>query len=179
MTEISSKNTDVLVRNALKEVENGETKIGYKSDDILAVYNMGYNRGQQSQPTQVLEEQGSAFKRRFDGRVLNICGHNWTIRIVPEDHPKMVASGGNGICESYERTLYVCDLSVSDDPKLYNNIEGFLCKVLRHEIVHAVFFELCHPEYYEDEKLTDILAFAMPILGKVMNSLGLLDEYVK
>lgn len=121
----------------------------------------------------------SRFKEKFDNKNINICGNTWTIRVVPTNDTKMVANESNGLCESYERTIYISDLSASDDIKAYNNIELFMCKVLCHEIIHAVFFEMCQCEYYDDEKLTEVLAHAMPKFCKIMLDTGLQEAYIR
>ena len=173
-TEVSSKNPTAIYNKARKEIEDGKSASDYTSEDILAIFDNAYNIGlvtQTPQPT-------SRFKKTFDGMKLNICGNTWTIKVVPEDDSKMVINKCNGLCESWERAIYIADLSAVDDPKAYNNIELFVCKVLCHEIIHAVFFEMCQVDYYNDENLVDTLAFALPTLCNLFVRSGLFDIFL-
>lgn len=116
----------------------------------------------------------SEFCKKYDGRKITVLGTEWTIRVVSPYDRRMSEIDCTGLCEAYTKEIYVRDRTALDDPKQYLNIEEFVKKVIRHEIVHATFFEAGCTEYYEDEELTEMLAQLLPKMAKVMVELELM-----
>ena len=122
----------------------------------------------------VQTDNHTEFYRKYNGMKINILGSEWTIRVVDPYNKRMEVNECTGLCEAYSKEIYVRDRTALDDPKQYLNIEGFVKKVLRHEIIHAVFFETGRADYYEDENLTEVLAHLVPKMAKIMLELDLM-----
>ena len=119
------------------------------------------------------EKNVSEFKRRYDGLKVHILGTEYTIRVVSAYDKRMTEQEANGTCEAYSKELYVRDFTAEDDPKQYKCIDKYCKKVLRHEIIHAVFFEAGLVKYFEDEELTDTLAYLAPKMVEIMKAIDL------
>ena len=119
------------------------------------------------------ERNVSEFKRRYDGLKVHILGTEYTIRVVSAYDKRMNEQEANGTCEAYSKELYVRDFTTEDDPKQYKCIDKYCKKVLRHEIIHAVFFEAGLVKYFEDEELTDTLAYLAPKMVEIMKAIDL------
>lgn len=120
-------------------------------------------------------ESVSDFYKKYNNRKVNICGVDWTIRIVPADDDRLKNSiEANGVCESYTKEVFVRDYTEQNDPKQYLNIEMYVKKVIRHELIHAFFFETAHQSIYEDETITETLAQTLPKLAKIMEEADLM-----
>lgn len=116
----------------------------------------------------------SEFYEKYNDRTVTILGTEWTIKVVPADDKRLNDIDATGICESYAKEIYVKDRTTEDDPKQYLNIEDFVKKVIRHELIHAFFYESAHLDYYDDETLTDTLALIIPKMAKAMQELELM-----
>ena len=121
----------------------------------------------------IIEKNISDFKSKYDGLIIRILGTNYTIRVVSAHDARMEAVGASGVCESYSKELYVKDFTTESDTNQYKEIEKYCKKILRHEIVHAVFFEAGLSKYFEDEELTETLAHLAPKMVEVMESINL------
>lgn len=111
------------------------------------------------------------FGIKYHNKKLNIFGAEYTIKVYhPEDNeaPKDV----NGLCEVYTKELVIKDYTAVEDEKQYKNIYGFVEKVLRHEILHAIFYEAGQGKYFEDEDLVDALAVMMPKISKILQEVN-------
>lgn len=121
-----------------------------------------------------MEENMSEFKQRYDGLIINVLGTDYVIRVVSARDEYLTNQEAIGTCEVYSKEIYVKDLTVEDDPKQYRRIEKFCKKVLRHEIVHAVFFEAGLAEYFEDEGLVETLSHLIPKMSGIMEKADLI-----
>lgn len=115
----------------------------------------------------------SEFKQKYDGLIIHILGTDYTLRVVSANDERMNYQEASGTCEAYSKELYVKDFTAENDPKQYKCIDKYCKKVLRHEIVHAVFFEAGLSKYFEDEELTDTLAYLAPKMAKIMEDIDL------
>lgn len=120
-----------------------------------------------------VKENVSEFKQKYDGLIVHILGTDYTIHVVSANDERMNYQEANGTCEVYSKELYVKDFTAENDPKQYKCIDEYCKKVLRHEIVHAVFFEAGLSKYFEDEELTDTLAHLAPKMTKIMEDIDL------
>lgn len=127
------------------------------------------------EPTKIPEvkENVSEFKQKYDGLMVRILGTDYTIRVVPANDEHLSYQEASGTCEAYSKELYVKDFTAENDPKQYKCIDEYCKKVLRHEIVHAVFFEAGLSKYFEDEDLTETLAHLAPKMAKIMEDIDL------
>lgn len=127
------------------------------------------------EPTKIPEiiENVSEFKQRYDGLIVHILGTDYTIRVVSANDERLSYQEASGTCEAYSKELYVKDFTAENDPKQYKCIDEYCKKVLKHEIVHAVFFEAGLSKYFEDEELTETLAHLVPKMAKIMEAIDL------
>lgn len=72
-----------------------------------------------------------------------------------KENPKLI--GHDGIAELYDHKL-ILDLTVGNPKETWNNIDGYHKKVIRHEMIHAIFHESGLENYQQDETLVDFLA---------------------
>lgn len=120
------------------------------------------------------KENVSEFKQKYDSLIVCILGTDYTIRVVSANDERLSYQEASGTCEAYSKELYVKDFTAENDPKQYNCIDEYCKKVLRHEIVHAVFFEAGLSKYFEDEELTETLAHIAPKMVKIMEDIDLI-----
>lgn len=132
-----------------------------------------FNAERDSRLTQACENH-SEFYNKYNNRKVKIMGIEWTIKVVPDTDERLSDVEANGLCEAYSKEIYVKDLTDVHDPRQFLNIEKFVKKVLRHEIVHCVFFEAGQMQYFDDEKLTEVLAHLVPKMSETMAELELL-----
>lgn len=119
------------------------------------------------------KENVSEFKQKYDSLIVCILGTDYTIRVVSANDERLSYQEASGTCEAYSKELYVKDFTAENDPKQYKCIDEYCKKVLRHEIVHAVFFEAGLSKYFEDEDLTETLAHLAPKMAKIMEDIDL------
>ena len=121
-----------------------------------------------------VKENVSEFKQKYDGLMVCILGTDYTIRVVSANDERLSYQEASGTCEAYSKELYVKDFTAENDPKQYKCIDEYCKKVLRHEIVHAVFFEAGLSKYFEDEELVETLAHLAPKMAKIMEDIDLI-----
>ena len=121
-----------------------------------------------------VKENVSEFKQKYDGLIIHILGTDYTIRVVPANDEHLSYQAASGTCEAYSKELYVKDFTAENDPKQYKCIDEYCKKVLRHEIIHATFFEAGLGKYFEDEELTETLAHLAPKMAKIMEAVDLI-----
>ncbi len=109
------------------------------------------------------------FKIYVFGREYEVCFRS------EEEYAKFVKSEANGLAELYDGKLYLNKTALSETDMTYANFDGFVRKVLMHEIWHAIFFELGIREYYQDERLVDILAHKTPQILEVFNDKRIME----
>ena len=119
------------------------------------------------------KENVSEFKQKYDGLMVRILGTDYTIRVASANDERLSYQEASGTCEAYSKELYVKDFTAENDPKQYKCIDKYCKKVLRHEIVHAVFFEAGLSKYFEDEDLTETLAHLAPKMVEIMEAIDL------
>lgn len=96
----------------------------------------------------------------------NIMGVEYTVKLcTPKEHPKFTALSAIGLCEPYEKALYI-NIEDADDEDAFEKMGLYYLQVLRHEMVHAIFFECGLTDYMRDETLVEALACIYP---KAMN----------
>ena len=104
---------------------------------------------------------------------INILGTDYKISVcTEEERPKF--GDNNGMAELYNRELVV-RVGYEDDPEVFDNVEAFKHKVLRHECFHAIFHEAGHADYCEDEKLVNALAVMWPKIKRIMEAADSMD----
>lgn len=100
---------------------------------------------------------------------VNILGQDYKIRECSEEQfPKLKLLEADGLFEGYSKEIII-DKSLND-PKLqnYERLDLLKNKVIRHEIMHAFFYESGLDNYSDDERLVDWLALQLPKIFKCM-----------
>lgn len=96
----------------------------------------------------------------------NIMGVEYTVKLcTPKEQPKFTSLSATGLCEPYEKVLYI-NIEDAEDEDAFEKIGLYYMQVLRHEVVHAIFFECGLTDYMRDETLVEALACIYP---KAMN----------
>lgn len=99
---------------------------------------------------------------------INILGQEYDLLLVSEDNsPKLKSMGASGIAELYDKKLLINKKDAMGDETTYDNLQGYMDKVVRHEIIHAFFFESGLVDYCNNEELVDYLAIQLPKIIEV------------
>jgi hypothetical protein len=85
----------------------------------------------------------------------------------------------DGYCDTYAHKI-VLDTTILIRKELTNNVDNFVSRVVRHEIIHAFLFESGLAldtskvdNWASNEEMIDWLAFQFPKINKVFISLGI------
>lgn len=96
----------------------------------------------------------------------NIMGVEYTVKLcTPKEQPKFTTLSATGLCEPYEKALYI-NIEDAEDKDAFEKVHLYYLQVLRHEMVHAMFYECGLTDYMRDETLVEVLACIYP---KAMN----------
>ena len=91
-----------------------------------------------------------------------IMGVEYTVKLcTPKEQPKFTSLSATGLCEPYEKALYI-NIEGSEDEDAFEKVHLYYLQVLRHEMVHAMFFECGLTDYMRDETLVEALACVYP-----------------
>lgn len=82
------------------------------------------------------------------------------------ENPKLIDA--DGIAELYEHKLII-DPTTGDPKNTWNNIDEYFKKVIRHEMIHAIFHESGLEKYQQDETLVDFLAHQYSKFEQLLN----------
>lgn len=103
-------------------------------------------------------------------RKINILGTEYTLKGRCKTDPKMIYK--DGYCDKTSKELVILDsLNIKDDincvenPKIYSN------SVIRHEVIHAFFYESGLDEFFNNELLVDWIAMQYPKIKKIFKEL--------
>lgn len=107
---------------------------------------------------------------------VNILGQEYEIiKQTKEENPKLEDS--YGLCEIYSKKIVVDDSIGKDNDKMcVENVDLFINKVMRHEVIHAFFGESgldSNTDFARNEELVDWLAYQIPKIWKVFIELGI------
>ena len=98
---------------------------------------------------------------------INILGTEYeVVSQTEEENPKLV--GNDGLAELYDHKLII-DFTVDNPNKTWDNIDEYHKKVIRHEIIHAIFHECGIEEWQQNERLVDFLAQQYSKFEKLLN----------
>ena len=116
---------------------------------------------------------------------INILGTPWKIIIRRLDDPFFKSQGNCGYCSNPEKLICILDLST--DPSVKDETDEFLINfaklTLRHEIVHAYFYEsglgndalVLNRAWCKNEELVDWIARQGPKIYKTWQEANCLD----
>ena len=92
---------------------------------------------------------------------IDILGTKYKFNVVKdEDFPKSEEGSDGGLTKYYDKEI-VINGGAKDE-----SIEDYK-RIIRHEIIHAFFFESGLPEYTQNEQLVDFLAYQIPKMVKI------------
>ena len=109
--------------------------------------------------------------------LINILGTEYTVSVRSEKDDEVLKKC-DGYCDYTTKEIVIRDISEDErDPDDVKDIEVYTRKVLRHEIIHAFFFEsglgVCSSYAYNDE-LVDWIAYQLPKMAKLFEELQIL-----
>lgn len=88
----------------------------------------------------------------------DVLGVEYKVKFcTSKEQPKFKSLGAAGLCEPYEQTLYINIEDMGDEDAFANEI-SYYKQVIRHEYMHAMFFECGLTDYMRDETLVEFLA---------------------
>lgn len=107
--------------------------------------------------------------------IVKVMGMDYKLKFcTSEEQPKFKSLSAAGLCEPYERILYI-NIEDMGDEDAFANVFSYIKQVIRHEVMHAMFFECGLTDYMRDETLVEFLACAYP---KMEATLELCDDIV-
>lgn len=101
---------------------------------------------------------------------LNILGQEYElIMLSEEEFPKLKSMNASGLAELYSKQLIINKDDTIPNESTYENLDAYIDKVIKHEIIHAYFHEAGLMDYCKDELLVDWLALQIPKIIKTIN----------
>ena len=92
----------------------------------------------------------------------DVLGVEYEVKFcTSKEQPKFKSLGAAGLCEPYEHTLYINIENMGDEDAFATEI-SYYKQVIRHEYMHAMFFECGLTDYMRDETLVESLACIYP-----------------
>ena len=91
---------------------------------------------------------------------VNVLGTDYTICIRSEEDDESLSDFTQGYCEFYSKKIIVKSID-ENNKHIYENIEEYQQKVIRHELVHAFLHESgldSNSEWARNEELVDWIA---------------------
>ena len=109
------------------------------------------------------------FKKGYpEGMKFKVLDETYTLHYSNEkENPKL--KGAAGIVELFTKEIFLDINDAFDDESSMEHVELYWEKVIRHELMHALFHELGLTKYCDDEKLVEVLALKYPSIEKIMN----------
>lgn len=100
---------------------------------------------------------------------ITVLGEKYSIETVSETDDNCLETS-NGYCDFSTRSIIIRDMdNDEDDPNSLRNMEMFVNKVKRHEIIHAFLCESglqCESFWATNEEMVDWLAIQFPKILK-------------
>lgn len=98
---------------------------------------------------------------------ISICGQEYAIFYeTGEENQKLNDCECDGYCEPYAKEIHIRKNEY--DKRNVKDICKYECKVLRHEIIHALLFECGATDFWENETIVDMFAMLFPKLEAIM-----------
>lgn len=93
---------------------------------------------------------------------INILGTQYDYEVVKDITAQELDGAGGGITKFFEKKIFI-----NGD----NDVIADYNRIVRHEILHAFFFESGLAEYARDEKVIDFLAYQIPKIVTIYKNL--------
>ena len=101
---------------------------------------------------------------------VNVLGTKYYIYFLPEN--EMQIEDADGYCERWSKEIFINEDAFNpNQPDIAKDVHLAKNKVIRHELIHAVFHEAGLRDYCEDETLIDALAILVPKMCKIFKQL--------
>lgn len=93
--------------------------------------------------------------------IIEVLGTKYKFNIVKdEDFPKSAEGSDGGLTKYYDKEIVINGSAKEESIEDYK-------RIIRHEIIHAFFFESGLPEYTQNEQLVDFLAYQIPKMVRI------------
>lgn len=115
-------------------------------------------------------------------RKVSILGEIWQLKFSTEENCERL-KGCDGLCDFSIRTIYIDTLDCAKgDPSSQQDLESYINKNIRHEIVHAFLYESglegnslkLEEGWANNEEMVDWIAIQFPKILKVFQELDVL-----
>ena len=110
-------------------------------------------------------------------KTIYVLGQKYTVTTTTEEKDVRLHDA-DGICDKYSKEIVIRDLSEeSKAPDAVRKFEDYVKKILRHEIIHAYFFESgmdVESSYALNEELVDWMAIQLPKIAQTCEKLKVL-----
>ena len=104
---------------------------------------------------------------------MDVLGVEYKVKFcTSKEQPKFKLLGAAGLCEPYEHPLYIHIEDMGDEDAFANEI-SYYKQVIRHEYMHAMFFECGLTDYMRDETLVEFLACISPKMNSDLARIAL------
>lgn len=110
---------------------------------------------------------------------LNILGSKWAVRWKTEDEePRLVKENADAFCDHTKREIIMG--LYAEWNYTVGEVEGYLRRVMRHEILHAFFYEsglgddFEHNQSGQEELIIDWMALQFPKIQEAFAAAGAL-----
>lgn len=91
-----------------------------------------------------------------------------------ECNPKFEYADADGLCEFHTKQIWI-RTGYENNKTCADNIIEYKKKVLRHELIHALFWEVGQADYANNEHLVDLIACLYPKLESIMKQVDNID----
>jgi len=104
---------------------------------------------------------------------IDILGTKYKVEFRKEINDEKLIDA-DGYAELYSKELIIEE--IVQDERTFKDLHKYKNKVIRHEIIHAVFHEAGHDDYCKDEVLVDALAILIPMMLKAFKQMKVEED---
>lgn len=108
--------------------------------------------------------------------IINILGTEYNlVKKTADEYQKLKLADASGLFEAYSKEIIISKDIYSNTGTEYEKLNLFENKVIRHEIIHAFFYESGLQNYCDDEKLVDFIAIQFKKMYVAINSVNAIE----
>ena len=100
---------------------------------------------------------------------VSILGTTYFVDVKDKEEDELLKNNRDGYCDTSTKYIVVENMKPEEGTK--RNLKAYQESVLRHELVHAFFYESGLDNYSSDEQLVDYLAIQIPKIYKAMKEI--------
>ena len=102
--------------------------------------------------------------------LISVLGTDYEVK---RDTAMCQSLGGDGLTDRFKKEITLKrNADMLDDCTEQDVLDMYERRVLRHELIHAFFFEAGAEKYGMDEDLVDMLALLWPRMNEAMEKMG-------